>query len=390
MGIFKAIGTALQNPDVQDRLAAIGSALQGDTHAAQAYSQHSAQRHASEEAAAKFEAMRDAQAAQITAPSIHPRPGLPTFDNSGQMDSPQAAPMPVPVDVAQLPQLAQAAAAAGAMPVAQAPAAQAPVAPVAQAPSAPTPRSIYAEMLPQLIRASGRGADVSGLLSMLQNEDYVRGLPQKDQAMARAAGASNYANWQHSDNKPVYNETAPGNTWGSYDPVSKTHNSIYTAPARAEPVTTERILGGIIAKRAAGQPLTGGEQAVYDRWENGTAGEREAKAPGTSQIVGSVLSKVTQGGVESLTSGEKLIWDRYNRESASPFGFGGYGGGGADDEEAAAPAAPALRTPPAKLPQKSAQRKPVRSATAPMAGAFKGKDGLWYVKKGAQNFRVDE
>lgn len=70
------------------------------------------------------------------------------------------------------------------------------------------------------------------------------------------------------------------------------------------------------------------------------------------------------------------------------LGGGGLAAADDDEEVPTAPAAPPGGKP---LPQKApAPRKPVRSATAPVPGAVKGNDGFWYVKKGAQWFRVDQ
>lgn len=351
MGIFSKIGAALKDPEVQDRLASIGGVLQGDTDAAQAYHRRSAQRMAAETAAARLEALAQAEAEAEQAERSR---GLPNraatnaYDLPGLApDGPTAptAPPVIPVGASQLPQV-------------MATPAPAPASAAAPSSAAPQPRSIYAEMLPQLIRASGRGADVSGLLSALQTEDYIRGLAQKDQAAARAVGPANFANWERADNKPIYNETTPGNTWGRYDPETGIYSPIYTAPARAEPVTTERVIGAIVAKRAQGLPLTNDEQAVYDRWENGAPSEQ--KPPGTSQIVGAVLEKVRTGGVESLTPGEQAIWERYNRGGDGLMALlTGAGYGAEDDEELPAPAAPA------RLPQKPA--KPAASTAPPPA-----------------------
>ena len=63
----------------------------------------------------------------------------------------------------------------------------------------------------------------------------------------------------------------------------------------------------------------------------------EPQMPDTNDIVGQVLQRVMQVGVEGLSSGERAIWDRYNREQQNPLAalFGGDlgGGGGAAAQE---------------------------------------------------------
>lgn len=353
MGIFSSIGKALSNPEFQDKLSTVGQIAQGDPNASGEYLQRAARRKAAEEIAAAIEAAERAQAeegrARLAAASVTPETNLISpqaqpnaYDLPGLApDGPtrQTVAPPVAVAASELPMAVarppEEAVAPMSSPMAQA-------LPQAPTPAEPAPRSIYAEQLPSLIRASGMGVDVSGLMGMLQTEEYIRSLPQKDQAQARAMGAGNYANAVRADNKPVYNETTPGNTWGRYDPATGAYQDIYTAPNRPEPVTTDRVIGAIVAKRAQGLPLTPDEQAIYSRWENGTGGN-DTKPPGTSQIVAAVIDKVRQYGVESLNPGERAIWDRYDRggDMGGLAGLLGGGGYGAEDEEVPTAPAPA-------------------------------------------------
>lgn len=39
---------------------------------------------------------------------------------------------------------------------------------------------------------------------------------------------------------------------------------------KLEPVTVDRVIGGILAKMAAGETLSNAERAIYNRWHNGT------------------------------------------------------------------------------------------------------------------------
>lgn len=414
MGIFSSIGKALSNPEFQDKLSTAGQIAQGDPNASGEYLQRAARRRAAEEIAAAIEAAERAQAeegrARLAAASVTPETNLISpqaqpnaYDLPGLApDGPtrQTVAPPVAVAASELP-MAVARPPVEAVAPMSSPMAQA--LPQAPTPSAPAPRSIYAEQLPSLIRASGMGVDVSGLMGMLQTEEYIRSLPQKDQAQARAMGAGNYSNAVRADSKPVYNETTPGNTWGRYDPATGAYQDIYTAPNRPEPVTTDRVIGAIVAKRAQGLPLTPDEQAIYSRWENGTGGN-DTKPPGTSQIVAAVIDKVRQFGVESLNPGERAIWDRYYRGGDNrPAGgdlasiLSGNGQYSTEDEEvptapAAAPAGRGLPRfqPQHQTPARNGPPKPSTSPTPPVPGAVKGVGGFWYVKQGTQWFRVDE
>lgn len=347
MGFLSSLGNALKNPDLWDSLDAASMAINGNDAGAQAMRDRIEQRRFADEIAREMEARRQQGDAP---PEMSPSRPLPP-PQALAPDAPAQLPTrAAPISVSEL-----------------APAAPRPVDVTTPAPAPIATRSLYADLLPKLMRASGRGIDTAGLTNTLMREDYINSLPMKDQAAARMDPAR-FMGWQHDDNKPVYNETTPGNTWGRYDPATKTYDPIYTAPNRPEPVTTERVVGAIVAKAARGETLTEAEQGVYNRWKDGTSGS-EPKPPGTSQIVASVLDKVRTGGVESLNPGEKAIWDRYNRDDASGLAaLLGRGGGGdeGDDQEQAAPPAPA-KPPPGgrKLPQKAA---PAQKQTPQQSG----------------------
>lgn len=225
-------------------------------------------------------------------------------------------------------------------------------------------RGLYDRMLPMLIQAAGKGIDINGLAGLIRNEDYVRNLPQKDQSAARL-DPSRYAGWQREDSRPIIGERSPGSVLTSTNPVTGDTREVYNAPFRPEPVTTDRVIGAVLAKKQRGEALTGDEQAIFERWQAGSDGfyrERPPQRERTMTPRQTIEQKVMNG--QPLTAGEQRLWEVMQRNPLA--GLFESGGGDQQDE---VPQTPQKNTPPQRpaspapgLPQKKAS--PAQPPTA--------------------------
>lgn len=216
-------------------------------------------------------------------------------------------------------------------------------------------RGLYEEVLPMLIAAAGKGIDASGMGSLVRTEDYVRGLPTKDRAAARL-DPDKFADRAHTEGLPLITEASPGSVITRSDRRTGKTSAEFAVPGRPEPVTTERVVGAIVQKKAAGMALSADETDIYNRWkagQDGFYGERAPRQRTTSVIVGEVMEKVRRG--EALSAGEQEIWENH-KKGVNVFDL--LRGGGGDEEEEAPARAPPGASP--ALPRKPA---------APNAGA---------------------
>lgn len=226
-----------------------------------------------------------------------------------------------------------------------------------------------------MLRAQARGVNTEPYQKLLDayearsaRDAYLGTVPGQDRARATFDPESYMKHEDQLDEPSVFN--AGDGHIVTYDRRSRTATPVYSAPQKTDPVTQDRVVGHILERAARGERLSAGEQAIYSRYLNGTDGPGGAggagRLPTTSNVIGAMLSKVQRGGVESLTPGEKAIWDRYNRDS-NPFA--GLLGDGADDvAPARAPGASAATGPAAPPAQ---PRQAAGAASAPPVSALK-------------------
>jgi hypothetical protein len=164
----------------------------------------------------------------------------------------------------------------------------------------------------------------------------------------------------------VIGERTPGSVVTTTDRRTGKTLPVFETPAKPEPVTTDRVIGAVVAKRARGETLTPDEQTIFNRWQAGSDGFYRERAPQREPRVTPrqrIEQKVANG--ETLTAGEQTLWGVMQR---NPFA----GLTGADDDEGApapTPPQPAARPAPApglpKKPQAGPRQTPQQSGSPP-------------------------
>jgi|GEM_PF-5021755 len=328
---------ALSDASLSDKLSALGSALSGDMEGVQAIRDRREREKLASILAAELDKGRTLPQAQpepepVRAPRVDPMGQasadvLSRLQNSGGLMQAQqvAAPAIDPVSV-QLPK------------------------------ADPQQRGLFDRMLPMLVQAAGHGVDINGLTSLIRNEDYVRGLPQRDQSAARVDPQGAIADARERA-KPNIQRGNPGDRF--FDIRDGAATEIAAIPERAVRPSMDTLTAEAYGRYQRGQ-ATPEDNRLITRWEAGSDGfyrerapQREAKPPSPRQAV---EAKIAAG--QSLTAGEQQLWDATHRQPTGSSGGGAYG-----DDETVSPVAPPKPTPPSK-PNPALPKKPAPAAPA--------------------------
>lgn len=245
---------AMSDASLSDKLLALGAALGGDMQSVQSIRDRNEREKLASLLAAELQTgsrrpQVQAQPEPVQAAPIDPM-GQASADvmsrlqgSSGLMEAPKvSAPAINPVSV-QLPQ------------------------------GNPDQRGLFDRMLPMLVQAAGKGMDVNGLMSLVRNEDYVRGLPQKDQSAARLDPARD-AGWRREDGQERLLEVNPGNVLTGYTPATRETREIFAAPNKPVLPTVNGLAAEALLRRQRGEPPLAGDDDLIERF-----GERAERAP---------------------------------------------------------------------------------------------------------------
>lgn len=210
------------------------------------------------------------------------------------------------------------------------------------------------ELRMALADAAQRGVDVRPYVWMMERDEddgtrdaFLASLPQADRAEA-TLDPKGYIGWRREQRTPKFFSPG-GGAVVAVDPQRGVGREIYRAPTKVDPPSTDDITAAALSRYTQGLPLNKQQEAIVNRFLNGT--DSADQRPTTSTVLGGVLTKVQQSGVESLTPGERAIWDRYNRADAFEALLAGNRGG--DDEGGLTPPGPAPARSPTAAPGRS-------------------------------------